>query len=149
MPSRWSRWRALPGLERRETLLAAGLILFAAASLRVAGVSRTLKTLARAAPSPRIELGGARTAARAIARAARHAPYGGNCLSQSIALMWLLRRRGLAAELRFGARMREGLLEAHAWVEHAGVVLNDAQTVAQRFSPFGRSPRRSQATDQR
>ena len=137
MASRWARWRVLPARERRQTLLAAALIPLAAASLRIAGVRRTLKPLARgpAGLDPRA----AREAARAVARAARHAPYRGNCLSQSIALTWLLRRRGVAADLRFGARRREGQLEAHAWVEHDGVVLNDTPDVARRFSPFGSS----------
>ena len=140
MVARWARWRALPARERRETWLAAGLIPIAAASLRVVGAPRTLRSLAR---RPRGAKTGdvqatARAAARAVARAARHAPYRGNCLSQSIALMWLLGRRGIAADLRFGARRREGRLEAHAWVEHEGVALNDSAGRANTFSVFGR-----------
>jgi hypothetical protein len=137
--SRWARWRALSARERRETVLAAALIPLAAARLRVAGSHRILSGLGRPLASRSgVDLAAARQAARAVARAAGHAPYGGTCLSQSIALVWLLRRRGLAAHLRLGARRREGALEAHAWVEHGGVVLNDTPTVAQRFSPFGR-----------
>jgi hypothetical protein len=136
--SRWSRWRALPARERREAVLAAGLIPLAATCLRVAGSPRTLKGLARRlGPVSPVDLPAARQAARAVARAAAHAPYRGNCLSQSIALMWLLRRRGLAARLRLGARRREGALEAHAWVEHGGVVLNDRPDVTRLFAPFG------------
>jgi hypothetical protein len=136
--SRWARWRKLPPRERRETLLAAGLIPFAAASVRIVGVDRTLNTLAGRPESAAavVDPSVAREAARAVARAAHNAPYRGNCLSRSIALMWLLRRRGLAADLRFGARMRERNLEAHSWVEHGGIVLNDTQNVTQRFSPF-------------
>ena len=41
-------------------------------------------------------------------------------------LWWLLRRRGIAAELRIGARKEFERFEAHAWVEVDSAVLNDA-----------------------
>jgi len=48
---------------------------------------------------------------------------GVNCLSEALVLDWLLRRQGLASELRLGVRQSECGLEAHAWVEHAGQAL--------------------------
>jgi hypothetical protein len=50
----------------------------------------------------------------AVRRAA--APLGLSCLPQSLAVLWLLRRRGVAAELRFGAKLDQHALAAHAWV---------------------------------
>ena len=44
------------------------------------------------------------------------APFRLNCLPQSLAVAWMLRRRGVAAELRFGAKLDAGALEGHAWV---------------------------------
>ncbi len=52
--------------------------------------------------------------------AARNHLYEMTCLRQSLALQWLLARRGIPAELRIGVRKQAGALEAHAWVECAG-----------------------------
>ena len=51
-------------------------------------------------------------------------------------LWWLLRRRGMESELRIGVRKKAEVLEAHAWVEYQGCVLNDRSDVDQHFSPF-------------
>jgi hypothetical protein len=65
------------------------------------------------------------------------------CLTRSLTLGRLLRRQGLAANLRLGVAMPNGRFAAHAWVEHGGVVLNDTQDVARRYAPLERvSPRR-------
>ena len=45
-------------------------------------------------------------------------------------------RRGIAAELRVGARKDAGRFEAHAWVESSGVVLNDTSESHLHFVPF-------------
>jgi Transglutaminase-like superfamily len=51
-------------------------------------------------------------------------------------LLWLLNRRGIPARLRIGVRKEEGELEAHAWIESGGVVLNDTADVSERYRPF-------------
>jgi hypothetical protein len=51
-------------------------------------------------------------------------------------LWWLLRRRGIATELRIGARKEFERFEAHAWVEVDAEVLNDASAEHQHFVPF-------------
>ena len=58
------------------------------------------------------------------------------CLHRSLTLWWLLRRQGIASELRIGVRKQEGRFEAHAWVEHEGVALNDGLDVGLRFAAF-------------
>lgn len=45
------------------------------------------------------------------------------CLSQALAARWLLSRGGYAAELKIGARIEDGTLAAHAWLEHEGYVI--------------------------
>lgn len=45
------------------------------------------------------------------------------CLSQALAARWLLSRDGYQAELKIGARMEEGELAAHAWLERGGDVI--------------------------
>lgn len=62
----------------------------------------------------------------------------GNCLERSLALWWLLRRRGLSGQLRIGVRKREGKFEAHAWVEFEETVLNDSEEVHRHYQPFQR-----------
>jgi hypothetical protein len=52
----------------------------------------------------------------AVRRASAHLPFQFTCLRQSLAIIWLLARRGIKAELRFGAKLNAGALEAHAWV---------------------------------
>ena len=59
-----------------------------------------------------------------------------NCLEQSLVLCWLLRRRGIAADLRIGARKDSDRFEAHAWVELNSQVLNDATAEHRHFVPF-------------
>jgi hypothetical protein len=47
-----------------------------------------------------------------------------------------LDHRGIAADLRFGARKEAGRFEAHFWVELNGTVLSDTGEVALPFVPF-------------
>jgi len=75
--------------------------------------------------------------------AAHYAPGPVTCLTRSLLLRWLLRRRGIASDLRIGVQLVQGRLDAHAWVEVAGVPINDAPDVGQRFAAFNEplSPR--------
>jgi hypothetical protein len=74
--------------------------------------------------------------AKLIGMAARNTPAPNNCLRRSLVLWFLLRQRGIVAELMIGARKSDGEFQAHAWVQLAGTVLNDTQDVAARFPPF-------------
>jgi hypothetical protein len=65
---------------------------------------------------------------QAVSCAARHHLYPMRCLPQSLALAWLLARRGLHTDLRFGTRRGDGKLEAHAWLEHNAVNLFEDST---------------------
>jgi hypothetical protein len=67
--------------------------------------------------------------------AGRYVPTNGSCLRLSLLVWWLLRRKGVPAELRIGVRQHGGF-SAHAWVELAGQAVNDAPDVAERFAPF-------------
>ena len=86
----------------------------------------------------------AKETAFALSLAIRLGPWGPRCLTRSVALAWLLKRRGIPFILRIGVPRgttvgQEGepiSFSAHAWVEHAGIVLNDRQDVVSRFSAF-------------
>lgn len=62
------------------------------------------------------------------------------CLPQSVATSWMLGRRGITCEFVIGARPKEGALDAHAWVERAGVPINSPLDSAQRHPVFLREP---------
>lgn len=70
--------------------------------------------------------------------AALHVPFPATCLTRSLLLGWMLRRRGVASQLRIGVRLTEGVLDAHAWVEYADIPINDRPDVSARFAAFAK-----------
>ena len=71
--------------------------------------------------------------ARIVEIAAGHGVYKATCLRRSLLVWWFLRREGIQSQIRFGVRMTGQRLEAHAWVECNGIVLNDSATVHQNY----------------
>jgi hypothetical protein len=147
MMQRWHRFWRLSDYERGVVLEAAGGLLATWVGLRLAGFRRWKNVLAALAPSPNStarqadasqpsQPDAAQTIARMAAAAARNFFFSTNCLEQSLVLWWLLRRRGIAAELRIGARKEFERFEAHAWVEADSSVLNDATAEHRHFVPF-------------
>jgi hypothetical protein len=144
MMERWHRFWRLSSFERGVVIEATAALLATWLGLRLAGFRRWKSVLAWLSPSANAiaPLQGAspRKSAQLIARmeaaAARNLFFSTNCLEQSLVLWWLLRRLGIAAELRIGARKEVGRFEAHAWVEVASVVLNDAGAEHRHFVPF-------------
>jgi hypothetical protein len=61
------------------------------------------------------------------------------CLTRSVALARLLASRGVASELRIGVMKDAGMLNAHAWVEWNGVVLNDRPHCIAQYAAFDRA----------
>ncbi|MDG4598250.1 MAG: lasso peptide biosynthesis B2 protein [Candidatus Contendobacter sp.] len=78
----------------------------------------------------------AQAIARLVGGAAAWSLHCPTCLHRSLTLWWLLRRRGIASELRIGVRLEQGRFEAHAWVERQGAALNDRADISQDFAPF-------------
>ena len=141
-----AKWRRLSADERRTLLQALVLVPAMHVVVRVVGFNRLQQRIARTTPRrSRAEVTAAthlRTCVVSVNRVKRFSVLGlrGNCLSQSLALTWLLRRRGLEPTLRLGARLADGKFDAHAWVEHDGRVLNDSQDVGARFTPLPEWP---------
>jgi hypothetical protein len=144
MMERWQKFWRLSGYERGIVLEAAGGLLATWLGLRLAGFRRWKSVLAWLVPSvntaARKQTPSQRESAELIARmeaaAARNVFFGTNCLEQSLVLWWLLRRRGISAELRIGARKEFERFEAHAWVELDSAVLNDRNAEHLHFIPF-------------
>jgi hypothetical protein len=68
----------------------------------------------------------------AMDRAGRYVP-GATCLTKSVTLCWLLRRRGFDVVVRIGAR-READFSAHAWIERDGQPLTSARNDSRTFT---------------
>ncbi len=100
--------------------------------------ARLLQQAARARRSsaPNTGLDQARTTARLVQAAARHGVGSPRCLTQSLVLWYLLQRQGIDGVLRIGVKPPGYQLEAHAWVELEGQILNDHDDVYLRFAPF-------------
>lgn len=68
--------------------------------------------------------------------AARYHLYDMTCLRRSLALQWLLCRRGIPAQLRFGARLEGGALSAHAWLEYDGCPIGEPERLSESYAPL-------------
>lgn len=140
------RFLKLDPSDRLVFLEAIGLLPLVAIGLRGLGFTRFYGDAKRlAAPqtgNTLIEnaIPHARHTARLVQMAARHGLVHASCLEQSLALLWLLRREGIAGELRIGVRKEAGQLEAHAWVECLGFPLNESADVGQRYRQFDPLP---------
>jgi len=136
----WRRFRALDARDQRLLLALIIGLPGVAAAVRLFGLKRVQKAMLSLAPGGSGAAGDDADEARALGRlvdaAARRGPGRPTCLPKSLTLWWLLRRRGIDSTLRIGVRTANGRLEAHAWVEYAGQVVNDTDDVAQRFAPF-------------
>ena len=82
------------------------------------------------------DLAEGRSAATMVEIAAQRGPYQARCLQKSLVLWWVLRRHGIAADVWFGVCKEGSRLDAHAWVECRGVVLNDKDDVREHFAAF-------------
>lgn len=139
---KWRRFFQLSGYERRAVIEAAAVLVITRAGLKVAGFrgwKRALELLVRRTPvqpfvSDAIEL--ARSVARLESAAARNLFFPANCLENSLVLWFLLRGRGIPAELRIGGRKNSQKFEAHAWVECSGIILNEPEATHRHFAPF-------------
>lgn len=106
------------------------------ASLRLFGLRRTvhaMRGLVGSRQSP-TRPGLITDAAHAVATAAAFYPRRALCLEQSLVLYWVLRRRGVEAQLKVGVRPFP--FTAHAWVEHNGHPINEQEDFVTQLAPF-------------
>jgi hypothetical protein len=133
-----SRFLALSAPERRTFLSAITLLPLFWIALRVLGLQRLQTRLQRTPlrPSATLTADDLTRLGTLVNSAAHHALGPANCLTRSLYLWWLLRRRGVDSQLRIGVRLTGGVLDGHAWVEYAGVPVNDRPDVSADFAPF-------------
>jgi len=115
--------------------------------LGLAGYNRTRNLLSKFIPEgagykfrQQPEADEAKIVARMVSVAVRSIPLRINCLRQSMVLWWLLARRGLVSEIRFGIKKEpEDEFGAHAWVEFNGINLCDSEVLQRQVSAFKKS----------
>jgi hypothetical protein len=145
------RFWQLPGSERSIVLQSALWLTATWIALRLIGFRRWSGFLERRsivgnASENSSQLVDAKNITHLLSAVADHLLVRTNCLEQATALCYVLHRRGIPAELRFGARKDSAGLEAHAWVEHMGIPLNEDRGEHLHFLPF-ENPRRESLTD--
>lgn len=144
MHAAWVRFCNLSGRERREFFLGLLFLPLVVVWLRLSPFRSVQQTLEKWYGDTALTnqhddtgtLAESQSASRMLDAASRRGIVRGNCLSRSIALCWLLRRRGIPAQLKIGARKIGNQLEAHAWIEVAGHAINDSDDVQTRYAPF-------------
>ena len=140
-PSRLARFNGLSPAQQRMLLAAWLWLPFFWLGLRVLGLPRLQSFLQcrplAAEPASVPTLPEIQGFGDAVNIAARYSPLRTTCLTRSLLLGWLLRRRGVTSELRIGVRLTQGMLDAHAWVECEGVPVNDRPDVKAQFAAFG------------
>jgi hypothetical protein len=131
-----SRWLTLSWPERRVVAGAALLLPAIWIGLRVVGFSRMHAWAAGSPDAPGVPPSphAPATIGALVAMAGRAVPFSSTCLTRSLALVWLLRRRGVHSELRLGVRTIDDGVGSHAWVECEGRPVNDVPVVTGRFT---------------
>ncbi|HVS13020.1 MAG TPA: lasso peptide biosynthesis B2 protein [Thermoanaerobaculia bacterium] len=140
---RWRRLRELAPADRRLVIGAALGLPLVELGLRALGPRRLIALLERSVPAAGTPLGehgdsvaAARRAERLIAAAASGGLLRATCLRRAIVLWWVLRRRGVACEVRLGVRREGGSVLAHSWVASGPVVLGEGDDRGRRFAAF-------------
>jgi hypothetical protein len=156
MRQQGNRWAA-PRWKRYWLLSQSiGIVLLTRLGLRLCGFNRWyaflkrvtkhthVRKLARATPAVEATI---QMTLQAMRRTTRYRFVGGNCLSRSLALWWLLYRQGIACDLRIGVRKQDSQFQAHAWIEYQGQPLNEHREVHQHYFAFSQAivPNRSLA----
>lgn len=58
------------------------------------------------------------------------------CLPRTLALRWVLRRRGMPAKVKIGVTKSQHGFQAHAWLELNGQQVGETEKVTERFRTF-------------
>lgn len=138
---------ALAGRERRQLIGSLMMLTIVEVSLRVLGFQRTLRMLQRRVSrgyrrhrteaAVACSRGQVESTVEMVAVAARHGIRRASCLRRAMVAWYLLRRQGIAAELRIGVRKDQAdAFEAHAWVEYQGLAIGDAEASLGGYRAF-------------
>jgi hypothetical protein len=135
------KYLQLSPVERKFFLRALWILPLITGALRLLSFERCKALLIRHASShavkssgtPKPDLAEARLAARMIGIAAAMGICPAHCLQRSLALWLMMQKEGICTDVFFGVWKGGSGVIAHAWVELAGVVLNDDQDVRDNY----------------
>ncbi len=100
-------------------------------TLKRKGVRSLLRTVT--APSGRLDPDRSAQIARAVDAGLALLPLAPTCLRRSVTLLRELNRLQLPATMHVGVRTVAGAVEAHAWIQAGGVVVNDDPEVTNTY----------------
>ena len=137
-----NKFKRLSQIERQLLLKAALLLPLIHLALQLLGYYRVRRMIEKLIPLKTIvtpvtqaeSFQRARAIARIVSIAAGHGIYKATCLRRSTLLWGFLRREGIRSEICFGVRMNGHQLEAHAWVEYLGRIVNDSLNVHDQYT---------------
>jgi len=140
--SRYARLKQLTAEELRLLAIATLLLPMTALGLHLWGYRKTSAFMSRFLPGEDTErkpagsdMPTAEVTARMVGIAARRGLLETNCLKRALVTWWLLARKGIASEIKFGINKKvSGGLHAHAWVECGGRPLAEPVQVQQQFT---------------
>ena len=142
MWERLKRFNALEQPAQGQFLRAIFLLPMVALSLRWRGFRKTQAMLERFLSNKSGEQDPTEVSERAaltahmVNVADRYGLVHPSCLAKSLALWWLLRRQGIAADLRIGIQKENEKFAAHAWVERDGAALNEPEEHHRHYAAF-------------
>ena len=141
LPSKLVKTLRLDRAPRRRLFIATGTVMMIALMLKASGYSRTIERLScrrgpveptsdRNDPAKIVE-----NHAWAVRAVGETLPWA-TCLPRSVALWWLLARRGIDTEIQFGVRRGDEDFTAHAWVEWHDQTVSDAIDPREVYTPL-------------
>jgi hypothetical protein len=81
------------------------------------------------------------TLAWALCAARRRLPFAATCFGEAVAAEALFRKHGYAPVMRVGAVRREGVFQAHAWLElNDVVVVGGPESAVKDYKPLSNFP---------
>lgn len=132
--------RTLSGAEWAVLMRATGLLTAVAVGLKLLRFRKVLALVERLASAPAVRPPGqvaADRTAHLVETASRWVLPQPTCLTKALVVFTLLGRRRLPVELVVGIAKAGGLLEAHAWVRHAGETVAGGR-VPRAYTPLVR-----------
>ena len=133
------RFLALSGADQWRLFRAWLALAMTDVELRILGYRRLVRRIERLGDTRQLlpgDIERARRSACWLTLASRRHIVRAHCLHRSLALHTELRRAGLPSELRIGVRKEDGVLQAHAWVELGGHIINDSAASVRAFTQF-------------
>lgn len=122
-------------LSPRILIEVAALLVNAKRTIAADRVSASLRSLTQSEPNLDTHTADAEQAAYTFAAARKLIPAAPHCLTDCIALIAWLRRRGAACTLVFGAKLDP--FAAHCWVQAGKLLLSDRCEAVDRFTAVG------------